>query len=124
MNPTVDQLIQSYVPMSEPSLLSLLCLTEPRHGYGIMQKVLEQSGGRVSLGASTVYTILYKMEQDGLIEVVSELDRRKVYVITGAGERVLESETARLTELSSFANAVLARRAGREPVMSRQKGEE
>ncbi|MEG1849103.1 MAG: PadR family transcriptional regulator [Oscillospiraceae bacterium] len=112
MGRSVSELIHSYVPMSEPSFLSLLCLVEPKHGYGIMQKVLEQSGGRVSLGASTVYTILYKMEQDGLIRVASEVDRRKVYQITSAGYEVLEAETARLGELARFANAVLSRNPG------------
>lgn len=83
---STEELIERYLPMSEQSFLLLLCLTEPRHGYGIMQMVLEQSGGRISLGPSTVYTILYKMEQDGLIEVVSEVERRKVYRHHRAGQ--------------------------------------
>lgn len=90
---STEELIERYLPMSEQSFLLLLCLTEPRHGYGIMQMVLEQSGGRISLGPSTVYTILYKMEQDGLIEVVSEVERRKVYRITAQGRAVLDAET-------------------------------
>lgn len=107
MDETIQKLISGYLPMSEQSFLLLLCLTEPRHGYGIMQMVLEQSKGRVSLGPSTVYTILYKMEQDGLIEVVSELDRRKVYAITYAGRQVLLAETSRVTELSRHAHQIL-----------------
>lgn len=107
MDETIRKLISSYLPMSEQSFLLLLCLTEPRHGYGIMQMVLEQSQGRVSLGPSTVYTILYKMEQDGLIEVVSEVDRRKVYEITYAGRQVLLAETSRITELSRYARQVM-----------------
>ena len=47
---STEELIERYLPMSEQSFLLLLCLTEPRHGYGIMQMVLEQSGGRISLG--------------------------------------------------------------------------
>lgn len=110
MNAATEKLIASYLPMSEPSFLLLLCLTEPRHGYGIMQTVSEQSGGRVNLGASTVYTILYKMEQDGLISVISEVDRRKVYAITPAGEQVLQAEVARIAALARFAGQKLARR--------------
>lgn len=108
MDETTQKLISGYLPMSEQSFLLLLCLTEPRHGYGIMQMVLEQSKGRVSLGPSTVYTILYKMEQDGLIEVVSEVDRRKVYAITYVGRQVLFAETSRVTELSRHAHQILA----------------
>lgn len=40
---STEELIERYLPMSEQSFLLLLCLTEPRHGYGIMQMVLEQS---------------------------------------------------------------------------------
>ena len=104
---STEELIERYLPMSEQSFLLLLCLTEPRHGYGIMQMVLEQSGGRISLGPSTVYTILYKMEQDGLIEVVSEVERRKVYRITAQGRAVLEAETGRISELARFARNIL-----------------
>lgn len=91
--------ISSYLPMSEANLLLLLFLTEPRHGYAIMQMAHEETNGRVNLSSSTVYTILYKMEQDGLIEVVNEVDRRKVYCITDLGTEVLEAEMERLNAL-------------------------
>ncbi|HWP50996.1 MAG TPA: PadR family transcriptional regulator [Clostridia bacterium] len=107
MDEITQKMISDYLPMSEQSFLLLLCLTEPRHGYGIMQMVLEQSHGRVSLGPSTVYTILYKMEQDGLIEVVKEVDRRKVYAITYVGRQVLLAEAERVAALSRYADQVL-----------------
>lgn len=106
MNQRAEQLIKSYVPMSEPGFLLLMSLTSPRHGYGIMQCVQELTGGRVSMGASTVYTILYKMEQDGLIEVCSEMDRRK---ITPLGEEVLSAEAQRVAELASLASKMVRR---------------
>ena len=115
---STEELIERYLPMSEQSFLLLLCLTEPRHGYGIMQMVLEQSGGRISLGPSTVYTILYKMEQDGLNEVVSEVERRKVYRITAQGRAVLDAETGRISELARFARHILEC----EPVCAALKG--
>lgn len=111
MDERTSTLLRSYLPMSEQSFLLLLSLVEPRHGYAIMQTVSEQSGGRVMLGASTVYTILYKMEQDGLISVVSELDRRKVYAITPIGESILQAEVQRLAQLASFAKTVLSKTA-------------
>lgn len=95
--------IDAYLPMSEANMLLLLFLTQPRHGYAIMQMVQEETNGRVVLSSSTVYTILYKMEQDGLIEVVSEVDRRKVYRITSLGREVLEAEMARLNALLRLA---------------------
>lgn len=95
--------ISAYLPMSEANLLLLLFLTEPRHGYAIMHMAQDETNGRVVLSSSTVYTILYKMEQDGLIEVVSEVDRRKVYCITELGTEVLEAEMERLNALLRLA---------------------
>ena len=123
MKVSVEKLIDSYLPMSEPSFLLLLCLTEPRHGYGIMQTVFEQSGGRISLGASTVYTILYKMEQDELIRVISEVDRRKVYSITDDGMAVLKAEVSRISGLASFAHKILGRNQMAESAAPSQQKE-
>lgn len=70
-----------------------------------MQFISLQTEGRVTLGASTVYTLLYKMEQDGLVEVKSEIDRRKVYSITEDGMTVLRAEGLR--SLTQYAFSVL-----------------
>ena len=99
----MEKLLAGYLPMSEPSFLILLSLLEPRHGYGIMQRVLERTQGRVSLGAGTVYTILLRMERDGLISVVCEKERRKVYQIEPPGRQLLEWEIARLEQLVRLA---------------------
>ena len=103
MSEIKDTAIASYLPMSEANLLMLLFLTEPRHGYAIMQMASEETNGRVNLSSSTVYTILYKMEQDGLIKVVNEVDRRKVYCITELGFDVLAAEIERLNDILRLA---------------------
>ena len=107
MDENTRRLIDSYLPMSEQSFLLLLGLVEPRHGYGIMQMVQEQTKGRVNLSPSTVYTLLYKMETDGLIQTVSEIDRRKVYSITQLGKTVLAQETKRICALANYASSAL-----------------
>ena len=107
MDENTRRLVDSYLPMSEQSLLLLLGLIEPRHGYGIMQLVQEQTKGRVNLSPSTVYTLLYKMENDGLIHTVSEIDRRKVYSITALGKTVLMQEASRIFGLASHLTNVL-----------------
>lgn len=104
----IKNLIKLYLPMSEASFLVLSSLREPMHGYGIMQNILELTKGRVNLGAGTVYTILYKMEGDGLIKVLMEEDRRKIYQITDLGREILESEAKRITELSNIAQPILS----------------
>lgn len=98
-----QELAKTYLPMSEPCFLLLLFLQEPRHGYAIMQQISEATGGRVVLGSSTVYTILYRMEQDGLIRVVSEEERRKVYRATESGRQLLYAEMDRLDSLLRLA---------------------
>lgn len=97
-----DAVIKSYSPMSEPSLLVLSCLQEERHGYGIMQAIAQETGGRVNLGAGTVYTILYKMEQDGIIEPIREVERRKTYRITEMGRALLSHEHRRIYQLQGI----------------------
>ena len=44
-----------YLPLAPATLHILLSLAaEPMHGYGIMQEVLRQSGGRYNLGPGTL----------------------------------------------------------------------
>lgn len=79
----------------------LLSLTQPMHGYGIMQNAQELSGGRVQLAAGTLYGALNTLLERGWItSLTAERDsRKKEYVITAAGREALEAELMRLREL-------------------------
>ncbi len=88
-----------YIPMSETMLYILLSLREERHGYGIMQHVKELTGGRIVLGAGTIYQSIGKLEPDGLIEAKREEDRKKYYLITPLGNSILREEAARIKEV-------------------------
>ena len=88
-----------YVPMTETGFYILLCLQTPNHGYGIVQKVKELTDNEVVLGPGTMYGSLAKMEKDGLIEVVLEEEKRKIYQITELGKEVLEQELRRINRL-------------------------
>ena len=94
-----EKIKKAYLPMTETMYYILWSLKENRHGYGIMQYVGQITNNRIILGAGTVYNSLSKLERDGLIKVVEEKDRRKVYAITETGERILEIEVHRLKEL-------------------------
>ena len=85
--------------MSETMFFILLSLQEERHGYGIMQYVRELTKDRIVLGAGTIYQSLDKLENDGLITQVKEMNRKKIYRITGVGSLILEEEIARIKEL-------------------------
>ena len=87
--------------LTEAVYYILLSLTQPLHGYGIMQRVQQMSSGRVTLAAGTLYGALSTLVARGWIEELpSEADsRRKQYVLTDLGRDALDAELARLQEL-------------------------
>ena len=86
-------------PMSEAMYYILLALLHPVHGYGVMQRVRELSGGRLVLGPGTLYGILTRMHTEGYIRLESAEGRRKVYAITEAGQQALRLEYERLKRM-------------------------
>ena len=88
--------------LTEAVYYILLSLTVPRHGYGIMQRTEELSGGRVRLAAGTLYGALNTLLERGWITALrqEEDSRKKEYVITAEGLSVLRTEHRRLRELA------------------------
>ena len=83
-------------PMSEAMYYILLALLHPVHGYGVMQRVRELSGGRLVLGPGTLYTILGKFVEERLIEETAVEGRKRTYRLTGKGRAVFQEELDRL----------------------------
>src|SRR3984957_848655 len=98
---------ESFLPLKTNWFHILLSLAgEDQHGYGIMQEVLDRTGGKVRLWPATLYGSLKRLIEAGLIEEsgerpAAELDdaRRRYYRLTDFGRRVLDAESARLQEL-------------------------
>lgn len=88
-----------YIPMTETGFYILFCLQNEMHGYNIMQKVREMTGGEIVISAGTMYGSLSKMEKDGLIRFTEEKDRRKRYLITELGREILKTEMKRIERL-------------------------
>ena len=88
--------MHKYLPLTESTSYILLTLTEPLHGYAVMQKVAEISPGTVDVGPGTVYGAFSTLEKEGLIEKVSEENRRKSYRLTPQGAEVLATQVQRL----------------------------
>lgn len=82
--------------LTEPMYYVLLSLVEERHGYGVMQYASQLTGGRVAIGAGTLYALLDRFERDGLIIRTRLEDNRKYYRLTADGRKVLEEEFDRL----------------------------
>ena len=88
-------------PMTEAMYYILLALLKPGHGYGMMQRIKELSGGRLVMGPGTLYGVLSRMSREGLIVLTGEEGRRKNYAITEAGKAALLLEYSRLKQLVS-----------------------
>ena len=86
-------------PMTEAAYYILLALLHPGHGYGMMQRIRELSGGRLVMGPGTLYGALSRMSREGLIVLTGEADRRKTYAITDQGRQVLRREYERLRRM-------------------------
>lgn len=91
-----DALLKKYGPMTETTYYTLLSLKEPRHGYAIMQFVSELTNQRIQMGTGTLYTMLGRLLEDGLIEIVVEDNGKKVYQITDIGSGLIKIEIKRL----------------------------
>jgi len=90
-------------PMREPTYFVLASLLEgPLHGYGIIRRAAELSGGRVRIATGTLYTALDRLEAAGYVHLVSEeiVDgrARRSYGLTDAGSAALNAEAARMAE--------------------------
>ena len=80
-------------------ILSLLNEGEPMHGYRITQEMASRSGGRYTMLEGTLYLILMRMEEEGLLEgrvaLVGKKRKRKYYCITEKGrEQLNDMDTA------------------------------
>lgn len=98
-------MVEKYIPLNEPSCYILLSLFESaKHGYAIIQDIKKLTNGSLSMGNGTLYGILKRMTEDGIIET-SKLDDKKTYYITDEGKKVLELELGRLNRLvANFKN--------------------
>jgi DNA-binding PadR family transcriptional regulator len=98
---------ESFLPLKSNWFHILLSLVGgEQHGYGIMQDVLERTGGQVRLWPATLYGSLKRLIEQGLIvesgdRPAPEFDdaRRRYYKLTSLGERVLDLEIQRLKDL-------------------------
>jgi DNA-binding PadR family transcriptional regulator len=93
--------LEKYLPLTEATYYILLALIEPMHGYGIMQKVEDVSAGMVKLGPGTLYGAISNLQNEGLIKMIGEGDRRKIYLLTDKGKRVLQNQVKRLEVMLS-----------------------
>lgn len=95
--------------LTEVTFYILLALYEPRHGYAVMQFIEERTGGRLTLGAGTLYGALNTLEARGWIAPFGHEagGRKKSYLITDAGRDAAEKERIRLSALLKTADEIM-----------------
>jgi DNA-binding PadR family transcriptional regulator len=81
-----------------------------KHGYSIMQEVIQVSNGTVKMGPGTLYGSIKRMLESALIRETAERpdpalddERRRYYELTEFGRRVLGAELRRMESLLSIA---------------------
>ena len=93
--------------LTEQMFYVLLSLREERHGYGIMQAITELTGGRVSVGAGTLYALLERFEKDGLILLTRTDYNEKYDILIPEWERTLQNEYERIKKQAADMERVL-----------------
>lgn len=104
MTPRVDLL---------PGTLDVLVLKAvslgPLHGYGVLLRIQQITGGALLVEQGALYPALFRLEQQGLLATewgVSDNNRRaKFYRLTPKGRRRLTDQTA---DWNRFASAMAA----------------
>lgn len=90
------------IPLTEAVYYILLAVRKPTHGYGIIQEVEQLTGGRVVLGAGTLYGAIQTLQKKGWISIYSvdtHSRKKKEYLITDLGREIFEAERVRMKEL-------------------------
>ncbi|NNJ59856.1 MAG: helix-turn-helix transcriptional regulator [Dactylosporangium sp.] len=105
--------------MREPTYFILAALLDgPLHGYAIIKRAEDLSGGRVRLAAGTLYAALERLTADAMVRVADEETvngrARRYYILTETGSVALREAASRMAE----AARVVTGHAGPEPLAS------
>lgn len=89
-----------------------LLASEAKYGYQIIQEMKEKSGEIFMLKDGTLYPILYRLEDDGLVEsrwsaAEGKQVARKYYVITDAGRQALHEIEAVWVRISAGISRIM-----------------
>jgi PadR family transcriptional regulator PadR len=99
-----------------PGTLDLLILKAVSlgklHGYGVLLRIEQISGGALQIQQGALYPALYRLEHQGLIDSewgTSENNRKaKYYRLTAAGRKRLGAETASWNHMARAIATALA----------------
>ncbi|NJL27302.1 MAG: helix-turn-helix transcriptional regulator [Thermoanaerobaculia bacterium] len=102
---------QGFLPLTPAMFHVLVALADAdKHGYQIMKETEERTGGEVALSAGTLYGLIKRLLEGGLIVEprrlrIGEDERRRTYQLTELGRRVVIAEAERLERSVALARA-------------------
>ena len=107
---------EKYERQMKKGVLDMIVLellkSETKYGYQIIQEMRERSGDIFSLKDGTLYPILYRLEDDGLVvskwsEPEGKQIPRKYYEITEAGKETLSEIEAIWKKISGGISRIM-----------------
>lgn len=104
-----------YLPLTPAMFQVLVALADgEKHGYAVIKEVARRTDGKVRLRAGTLYTVIRRFVDDGLIQESSERpdpalddERRRYYRLTDRGRAVAVAEARRMADTLAQARAKL-----------------
>ena len=102
--------VEDVLPLKPADFHILMVLVRgDRHGYGIMQEVTEESGGHVQLEVGSLYRLIARLTDLGLVAESKRHhaagERRRYYRITPFGREAAKHEAQRLVGVVRAAHA-------------------
>ena len=82
----------------------------PVHGYGVIVRLRDDSGGIFAMPEGTIYPALHRLEAAGFVTSSDEFvagKRRRTYALTDAGVARLEVRRAEWTALSTAVSRMI-----------------
>jgi DNA-binding PadR family transcriptional regulator len=112
---------EPYLPLTPAMFQLLVALADgEKHGYAIIKEVHRRTDGKVRLSAGTLYALIKRFVQDGLIVECDERpdpalddERRRYYRLSENGRVVALAEAERMEEAVDQARAKLLTRKPR-----------
>ncbi|HEX6973827.1 MAG TPA: PadR family transcriptional regulator [Vicinamibacterales bacterium] len=104
---------ESLLPLTAGMFQVLIALADgEKHGYAIIKEVARRTDGAVTLSAGTLYTIVRRFEQEGVIaeadtrpDPALDDERRRYYRLTDFGRDVARAEAERMQSALDMARA-------------------
>jgi DNA-binding PadR family transcriptional regulator len=104
-----------FLPLTPAMFQVLVALADgEKHGYAVIKEVARRTDGQVRLRAATLYSVIRRFVDDGLIaesdarpDPALDDERRRYYRLTDRGRAVALAETRRMAETLAQARAKL-----------------